>query len=301
MGKTVSIIVVNWNNREYLKRALDSISAQSPLDYGIETIVVDNASTDGSPQFIRDRCPDVYLIQNKKNVGFGRANNQAIGVSTGDYLLLLNSDAFLPLNSLSKMLSVMEEFPEVGVLGPQLVYPDGRLQLSHGPLPILWTEIVSLSGLDKRIPLKNNFQSAGGYIPTGWVSGACFLIRRSTLNQIGLLDDDFFFFSEEVDFCFRAIEAGWLVGHYPDVRVVHLEAGSSGITAYRTLHLYRAKLKYFRKHHNHISVILFKLAIWLATLSKALCYSILGGIYHKYYMRSKLWRETLVGLPSIYP
>jgi GT2 family glycosyltransferase len=240
----LSVIIVNWNTRQLLSQCLRS-AVENLHGLSIETFVIDNGSIDGSVEMVRDDFPGVTLIKNQENLGFAKANNQAIRLSHGIYILLLNSDAFLTPNAIQTMLTVMESDPSAGIAGARLVYPDGRAQVSHGPLPTYWSEVASLFSLDK---YHKQIITSSIYQETGMVSGACMLIRKSLLNQVGLLDESFFMFSEEVDLCFRCHSASYKVLYINSATVIHTHAGSTGQTVQRIVRLYSGKLHYFYKH-----------------------------------------------------
>lgn len=244
MTSDLSVIIVNWNTELLLSHCLHSVYYNLG-NTDIEVVVVDNGSTDSSVEMVQTTFPKVVLIKNQENYGFAKANNQAIRLSQGRYLVLLNSDAFLRDDSILSIVTIMETDPSVGVAGPRLLYPDGSPQRSHGPLPNLWTEVGSLFGLDK---LRFQRISQAKYEETGWVNGACMVIRKTLLDQIGLLDEAFFMFNEEIDFCNRCHKAGSKVISVPSATVFHVGGGSTDSTIQRILRLYNAKLLYFKKH-----------------------------------------------------
>ncbi len=215
------------------------------LDLNIEAFVVDNGSSDGSQELVRTDFPEVTLIENRENLGFSKANNQAIRLCSGNYILLLNSDAFLTPHAVQKMIDAMESDLSIGIAGAHLVYPDGSWQVSHGALPTFWSEVASLFGLDKFQMEKGDH---GPYQETGTVSGTCLLIRKTLLDQVGLLDEVFFMFSEEVDLCNRCHKVGAKVIYVPSAMVIHTNGGSTGKTVGRIMLLYSGKLQYFYKH-----------------------------------------------------
>ncbi|MER3457620.1 MAG: glycosyltransferase family 2 protein, partial [Chloroflexota bacterium] len=225
---TLSIIIVNWNTRDLLAACLESIERSLSSDDGAgmklqaEIIVVDNGSTDGTVEMLRRDYPDVRLIENRHNVGFARANNQGLAASRGRYLLLLNTDAFLRGPALARLVRFMEEHPEAGVVGPRLYFGDGTLQHSCYAFPTLATEFYGAVGLDRLFPRSRLF---GRYRLGYWdmrdvrevdvVMGACLMARREVFEQIGGLDERFFMYSEEVDWCYRARQAGWRIYYVP--------------------------------------------------------------------------------------
>ena len=231
--------------------------------------VVDNSSNDGSAAMVKEKYPDVSLIENHDNVGFGKANNQAFAQATGEYLLLLNSDAFITAGCVQRMLEVMETYPDTGAAGCKLLNEDMSLQRSCYSFPTLATELWQTLWLDKLFPRSKIF---GKYLMTYWamndlrkvdvVMGALMLVRRNALNGDLLFDDNFFMYSEEVDLCYRLHKRGWTVRYVPDAQAVHIWGGSSNKVKGETLiRLYQSRVQFFRKHYGSIPVGLYKLLI----------------------------------------
>lgn len=285
----LSIIIVNWNTRDLLRQCLGSVYNTIP-GLAFEVWVVDNASTDGSAGMVREAFAGVRLIENNENLGFARANNQALAACTGRYALLLNSDAFLGAGAAEALVQALEADPRGGIAGARLVCPDGRAQRSYGRLPSLIGEVGSLLGLDKWKQGRGGKGEGRRVKEVGMVNGACILVRRAMLDEIGLLDERFFMFSEEVDLCKRASIAGWKVVHVAGAKVVHVGGGSSGLTSRRVLQLYRSKLQYFHKHHgDRLSRTLF-IAMRGCSRFKAWFYSPFND------KRAALWREVSLGM-----
>lgn len=263
-----------------------------------ELLVVDNASSDGSVAMVRARFPSVRLIENQENVGFARANNQAIDQSQGRYIMLLNSDARLVSDAAQRIVHFLDTHPLVGIVGVRLISPEGNPQLAYGPLPTLMSEAISLVGMDRGQASHCDTPDRPS-LETGWVHGACLTVRRKTLEQTGLLDEQFFMFSEEVDLCRRARTAGWKVVHLPTVEVIHLEAGSTGATAGRYLMLYQAKLRYFAKHQGELASRMLLWAMWLTTWLKLLAYALLQRLGRGREQKMLLWNGIARGLAGL--
>lgn len=286
----VSIVVVNWNTRDLLAQCLDSIERHPPPG-AFEVWVVDNASVDGSPAMVQEQFPWVHLIENCKNVGFARANNQAIRHSHGRYVLLLNSDAQLAPGVLSSMFAFLDADPAAGIVGVRLASPDGNPQFCYGSFPGLYTEFRSLFGLH-RWDL-SFWDALHGPRAVDWVSGACLMARRVTLDQIGLLDEGFFMFGEEVDLCYRAARGGWNVYLVPSQPVIHVRAGSTGKTSERILRLYRGKLRYAQKHLGRVRSFLISGMILLSTLGKWAWYTMRAFVQPQQVSNCLLWTQVL--------
>jgi GT2 family glycosyltransferase len=288
ISKDLSVIIINWNTRQMLAQCLRSVK-DNLNDLSIETFVVDNGSTDGSAELVRTEFPEVTLIENRENLGFAKANNQAIRLSQGRYILLFNSDAFLTPNAIQRMINVMEFDLSIGIAGAHLVYPDGRSQVSHGPLPTYWSEVGSLFGLDKLQKEKVNHRVIE---ETGTVSGACMLVRKTLLDQIGLLDEAFFMFSEEVDLCNRCHKVGAKVVYVESATVIHTHAGSTGQTVQRIMRLYSGKLLYFYKHFGPNIEKRLKRMMLIASMLKGLIYRMIRVISLGRIRKDEFWRAV---------
>ena len=229
----LSIIIVNWNTREFLEQCLESL----PITDGrisLEVIVVDNCSSDGSPEMVRQKYPRIHLIQNRENVGFARANNQALKVATGEYLLLLNPDTVVPAGGiLEKWLDFMDQHLEVGASGCQLLFPDGSHQVGDaGFRPSLGTVSNFSLFLSKISPIRfkglflNNVRFSRKVL-VDWISGADFMVRQSILSQVGLLDESTFMFAEDIEWGCRIRSHGYKIYYLPQLRIIHFQGASS--------------------------------------------------------------------------
>ena len=263
----LTIIIVSWNTREILRQCLQSVFA-SQTTKNLKVWVVDNGSSDGSGQMIEDLFPQVQIISNDDNVGFAHANNQAIKASSSDYVMLLNPDTILEKDVVETLINFLENNPDIGAVGPRLLNPDRTLQESAYPEPTLAREFWRLFHLDR-------FYYYARYPMDEWslidardvdvLMGACLLVRRRALDQVGLLDDNFFVYSEEVDLCTRIREYGWRISWVPTVVVVHLGGQSTQqIKQEMFLQLYKGKIQYFRKHHTPLVVGLYKSVMFCA-------------------------------------
>lgn len=263
----VSIVILNWNTRELLLRCIaTALSPDVCSGLSLEIIVVDNASSDDSVACLRERFPDVRLIANTANVGFAKANNQGVRLSTAPFSLLLNSDAFLTPGALPALLNVLRQQPKAALVGAQLRNADGSFQASHTPFPTLGREFLILSGAGRAL-LGPNFPSHGpddarGAQLVDYVEGACMLVRNDAYLSVGGLDESFFMYAEEVDLCFRLRRAGWQVWYAPAAKVTHLGGGSSkNRKVQREVDLYRSRVQFFRKHYGATAGLLLKAQI----------------------------------------
>jgi N-acetylglucosaminyl-diphospho-decaprenol L-rhamnosyltransferase len=244
MQLDLSIIIVNWNTRDLLDQCLRSIYGTSQ-DLIFETLVVDNGSADDSLAMVRQHFPQVRLVENQANVGFARANNQGIRLSRGRYVLLLNSDTIVLPHALKEMVRFADACPDAGIVGCKLLNGDGSLQESWASFPTFWSEVLGRNFRARRLVGKMLLT-----YEVDWVGGACLLARRAAIDEVGLLDESYFMYSEETDWCFRMTQQGWKVYYLPDVEVVHLGGGSaSRANAIQLVRLYESKIRFFRKHY----------------------------------------------------
>ena len=246
----LSIIIVNWNTRDLLLQCLESVY-QSVCGMGKEVFVVDNGSIDGSLSVARDRFPETRFIENRKNVGFAKANNQALVLSKGDYILLLNPDTLLKDGAIGKLLSFMETHPEAGGAGAQLLNLDGTRQNSIANFPSLATELIHKRFLRKLFPkaFPGKEKNYSEPIEVESVIGACMILRRDVIAQVGGLDEDYFLFMEETDWCYRMRKAGWKIYHVPGAEVYHFQGKSVGINKkHAKVEYYRSRYLFFKKN-----------------------------------------------------
>jgi N-acetylglucosaminyl-diphospho-decaprenol L-rhamnosyltransferase len=271
----VSIIIVNWNTRELLRPCLTSI-VQNTVPIRGEIIVVDNASRDGSTEMVAQQFPAVHLVANTRNVGFAAANNQGLGRASGRYLLLLNSDTIVLPGAIEEMVRYMDAHPQVGALGPRLLNEDRSAQLSVYPFPHLVRDALVFLEV-KNWPLvgtlarwygdRRNARLSAQTGDVDWVMGACLMLRREALDKVGLLDDGFFFGTEEIDLCYRLRQRGWSVAFLATAAIVHLGGQSwSTISATRLIWFYTARLRYYRLHHPRWEYLTLRAAIALAAM-----------------------------------
>jgi N-acetylglucosaminyl-diphospho-decaprenol L-rhamnosyltransferase len=228
----VAVVVVTYDALRWIEQCLESVR-------GVPTVVVDNGSTDGTVLLVRERFPEVRVVESE-NRGLGAGWNLGIRETESRYILILNADAWLVGDALERLVAFAGSRPRVAVVGPRLRYPDGRLQRSVRGFPTLWrlaTEYFFLRKLAPRSRALNAFY-AGGFAhdevrEAEFVMGACMLVRRAAIEEVGLLDEDFFLFSEETDWCYRFRQAGWEVVFFPDAECVHVGGASHGGRLYR--------------------------------------------------------------------
>lgn len=258
----LSIIIVNWNSVDFLKKCLPTIPSRPDF----EIIVVDNASTkDNLDQLIQQFSP-VKLIRNRKNYGFGRANNIGLGQSRGEYVLFLNPDTEIIGDSLEKMIAKFESTPRAGLIGPKIIFPDGRLQPSCRQFPTLASQLPILLKLHNIIP---NFRPIAQYHMTNFdyqqtqevnqLMGACLLTSRQLLDQIGGFDQNFWNYFEEVDLCYRFQKAGYKNIYYPDAVIKHHKGQSFAQLVSRQKAFNQSMSYYFTKNISKPQAAVIKL------------------------------------------
>jgi GT2 family glycosyltransferase len=233
----LSVIIASHNTCRLLADCLTSIASADPPANGYEVIVVDNASADGSADMVRREFPDVKLISNSKNLGFSAANNQGAAVAAGEYLLFLNSDTYVGRDALAAPLAYLRPNPQVGALTVRLVYANGQRDPdNHRGFPTPWTSFCHFSGLDrlgKGWPLFDNYyQSYRDFCAIHEIdvaAGSYLLMPADLFHDLGGWDEEYFFYGEDIDLCYRIHEAGRTIVYYPPVEVRHYKGASSGI------------------------------------------------------------------------
>jgi GT2 family glycosyltransferase len=263
----VSIIIVSLNTRDVLRRCLTGLTQQiaATPQVSTEIFVVDNNSRDGSAAMVRSEFPAVILIETGLNLGFAGANNVAMRIAKGRFILLLNSDAFLQAHALRLAVEHMDATPKAGLGGARLIGEDGSWQPSARAFPTPLHEMIMHLGLAAKYPKSKFFGHADRTwadpslsAQTDWVPGAFMIIRKTVLDEVGIFDENFFLYYEETDLCRRIRNAGHQIWYWPDIVVIHIGGESTRQTSHvvigsqLTLWRMRAMLLYFRKHHGRI-------------------------------------------------
>ena len=257
----LSIIIVSWNAKMFLRNCLQSIF-ESVNSVNYEILVVDNDSSDGSPDMVKNEFPHVKLICNGDNLGFAKANNIGIKQSSGRYLCLINSDIIVHKYCLYPMMVYMDQNPEIGMLGPKVLNPDHTLQYNYRKFPTYWNTLCRALALDTLFPKSRLFGSRlysliaiDSPCSLDVLFGCFWMVRRKALDEVGLLDEQFFMYSEDIDLCKRFGETGWEVVYFPDAEAIHYGGGSSSnapIDLY--IELKRSSLLYWKKYHGKVGV-----------------------------------------------
>lgn len=303
----VSIIIVNWNTKDLLDKCLASIRSQTG-SFQYEVFVVDNGSSDGSTSMVKEKYPEVKLIANTQNLGFAKANNQAIKLSQGRYVLLLNSDTQLFEDTLPKLVEFMDTHKEAGAVGAKLLNPNQTLQHSIHNFPNVVLTFFSLFLPHNLLPFfrlsyirywdKHDKTKAVDY-----VSGACLMVRQETIKKVGILDEDFFMYAEEADWCLRIKKAGEKVYFFPGAQLIHYSGRSSlqrGMVA-RSQELAVSNVKFYRKHHGFFKTNIFVILLASTYMLRIIIWQVLyfvfwGKLKDRICERLILHRNTLGAL-----
>ncbi|MDQ7054916.1 MAG: glycosyltransferase [candidate division KSB1 bacterium] len=271
----VSVIIVSYNVKEFLQQCL--ISIQSALQHiPSEIFVVDNASDDDSTKLVCEQFPDITLIQNTRNEGFARANNRALRQARGQYLVLINPDTIAQEDTFERLIAFMKAHPDAGMVGCKILNPDGSLQLAcRRSFPSPWVAFTRLTGLSFLFPKSRLFGRYNlTYLPEDQIaevdaiSGSFMMIRREAFEQVGLLDESFFLYGEDLDWCYRTIQAGWKIYYVPDTQIIHFKGESSKRSRLDSLLIfYQSMARFVKKHFRHryffVTYYLLIIAIWL--------------------------------------
>lgn len=289
MNKLVSVIIVSWNAKDYLRDCLYSIR-QTSLSCVLEVIVVDNASVDGSPEMVKNDFPEVTLIRAGENLGFARANNLAMKQAKGSFLALVNSDVIVHPGCLETLMEYMVQHKEVGLVGPRVIGGDGNLQKTCRRLPSIWNTVCRILAFDRMFP--NTPMFSGFEMPEKYhevqteaevLSGCFCMARTQAVDEIGGMDEQFFFYGEDIDWCKRFQDAKWKLMFVPEATATHFGGGSTANAPLRySIEILKATLKYWRKHHGLVG--------------QAVCYLLIAS-HHGFRLLVRVIKRSL-GLSS---
>jgi len=271
----LTVVIVSYNTRDLLRRCLTELQARL-AGWEAEIVVVDNASSDGSPEMVRRDFPEVRLLVNTENVGFARANNRAIRETDSRYLLLLNPDAFLGEGALEELRRVLESDGRIAVVGPRMTDGDGLPLATAHAFETLTRLALTTLGLHRRLP-RGMMHGAARWLgragtqhlanyeatapqPVDWLSGACLLVRRAATEQVGLLDEGYFMYMEDEDWCRRFGQAGYHVVYVPRAHALHLVGGATSATFGSARVLRDSRLRHHRRYHPRLYPVFWLLA-----------------------------------------
>ncbi len=304
----ITIVIINWNTRELLRDCLRSIY-ETVRDVTFEIIVVDNASGDGSVAMVREKFPAVRIIENSENRGFSAANNQAFDSMRGRYALLLNTDTVLTAGAVRELFAFMEGNVEAAIAGGQLLNRDGSRQNSIANYPTLLSLLMNLPLLEVLFPGRYPSKRYEHTEPLAVESviGACMIVRREAMDEVGVLDEGYFFFFEETDWAYRMRSAGWKIYHVPSARIYHLQGMSIGRDVRSRILFYRSRYRFFGKWKGRVyntavrGVIVARLiANWLLTaVGMILTVGLHRKLRDKWVVYTRLITWHLKGCPPV--
>jgi GT2 family glycosyltransferase len=245
----LSVIIITYNEKELLASCLRSVLATS-TDYKFETIVTDSGSTDGTRELMRDEFPNIKFLDNKKNLGFSKGNNVAIKQASGKYILLLNADTEIHVDTLDLSIKYMDAHPDVGAMGCKVILPNGKLDPSaRRKFPNPANSFLRLFGLKKF----SNYNIEGGIdeqMEVDAIMGAYFFTRAGVIDKVGLLDEEFFMYGEDLDWCYRIKKAGYKIVYYPMASIIHIKYGSSKTVPFKVIAWAHDAMRiFYRKHY----------------------------------------------------
>jgi len=277
----LSIVLVGWNNKAYLDPCLVSLY-ESGLKCSFDVIVVDNGSTDGSQDMLREKYPQVMIIQNDSNVGLGKASNQGIEATKGRYILLLNNDTIVNGASFDEMVDFLEKNPKAGGVGGKLMNPDGTIQAGYNYFSSLHEELLVATRLGEFIRTGYPaIMDANEIKSVDWMGSACLMIRRSALDDVGLLDEGYFIYGDEADLQYRLKKAGWEIYFLPNATTIHYGGRSMNRWSRRKM-VYRGKLLFYQKHYGFLKTLALRLILGILSVAKLVPWAILYLLPNKH-------------------
>jgi GT2 family glycosyltransferase len=259
----LSVILVNYNDRIHLKECLSSLT-DTVKDIPFEVIVIDNLSSDRTPEWIRENAPSVRLTVNSENVGFAKANNQGIRESRGEYILFLNTDTVIEPQAVAILLEKLKSDRKIGAVGPALLCGERNYQVSFGQKVSFFREIIQKMVLNPyyKFRLKRGVKKRR----VGWLSAACLLTRKDILEEVGLFDEKYFLYFEDIDLCARMRKKGYVLEYLPEARVYHLGGASTeGLKLFSRYHYRKSQLYFYQKHNSRTSLILLRVYLRICT------------------------------------
>lgn len=315
MKPGLSIVIVSWNTRDLLRTCLSSIY-QETNNLPLEVFVVDNASADGCADMVESEFPEVHLIKNKENLGYGRANNQALRQCQGKYVLMLNPDTVIIENAIGKLIDFMNENSRVGMTGPKTVHPDGTIQVSWALFPristiftnnVPWKEALSMFGIFKKFFKTNSIYSEKGYTLTtvikrqrvDYLLGEFMLTRKEVLDSVGLFDEKIFMYEEETDLCYRIYKNKWEIWFVPEAEIIHHEKKSiKQLPNYVECEVdwfLTGRAYFYQKHFGQSKKLLFHIITFLSSCLKLIIFQLYFLSDHrKSFLRERIkWHGTI--------
>jgi GT2 family glycosyltransferase len=269
----LSIILVCWNNKSYLEPCLESLYHPG-LQCAFDVVVVDNGSTDGSQEMLREKYPQVRIIQNAENLGLGKASNQGIEVTKGRYILLLNNDTLVNGASFDAMVKFLDDHPQAAGVGGRLLNPDGSPQSFYNHFSTLGEEFLIASRLGESMrPWYPTITHGEEMKSVDWIGSACLMLRREALDQVGLLDENYFIYGDEADLQYRLKQAGWEIYFLPSAHTIHYGGRSMNRWSRRKL-VYRGKIRFYQKHYGGFKTAALRVMLVILSLLKMIPWGI---------------------------
>jgi GT2 family glycosyltransferase len=266
----ISVVITSWNTKSLLLECVESILSETQVP-SIEVIVVDNASTDGSPEAVEEKFSNVKVVRNERNLGFAKANNIGIKLSVGRYISLVNSDVRVLKGCFDRLYQYMEEYPAVGIAGPKMLNSDMTVQRTCRRFPTLWSTFCCAVGLDKVFPKSYTFGGEARFFypddeigAVDVLTGCFWILRREAVKQVGLLNEAFFFYGEDLDWCKRFWSAGWKIVFFPNAQAIHYGGTSSSqAPTIFAIEKEKATLQYWKEHFSRFSKSILLCIMWL--------------------------------------
>ena len=269
----LSIVLVCWNNKAYMDPCLKSLY-DSGMKNTFDVIVVDNGSTDGSQQMLAEKYSKVKVIQNAENVGLGKASNQGIEATNGTYILLLNNDTIVNGSSFDAMVDFLDQNPKVGAVGGKLLNSDGTIQACYNCFSTLKDEFFVATRLGELIrPGYPAIMNAEEITSVDWLGSACLMLRRSALDEVGLLDEEYFIYGDEADLQYRLKKAGWHIYYLPQATTIHFGGRSMDRWKRRKM-VYRGKMIFYEKNYGPLQTLLLRIMLGILSMIKLVVWGI---------------------------
>lgn len=275
----LSIIIVNWNSRDYLKKCLESIVSQTK-GIEFEVIVIDGGSFDGCAEMLAENFPQVHFIQSEENLGFAKANNRAFKTSTGENLLFLNPDTEIESNAFPTLLKSLRELPEAGAVGPHLLNSDRSVQsTSIRVFPSIISEVLDSDALQKRFPhlrfwnIAPLYENSQAPSEVDAVSGACLMIKRDVFERIGMFSEQYFMYSEDIDLCYKVMKANRKTYYVPGAVVTHHGGGSSSksdVGIFSNVLMLESRFRFFKKTRTRWYCLIYRMSMFIAGVGRFL-------------------------------
>ena len=257
----LSVILVSFNDRIHLEKCLQSLKGFPP-GVDLEIVLVDNNSSDGSPDLVKNKFPEVKLLCAGDNLGFAKANNLGISASAGEFVLFLNSDTIVTDQALAVLLDEMKGNPSLGAAGPALLSGQETYQVSFGKKVDFFSEFIQKGFFN--FYYAKTLKSNQKVRDVGWLSAACLLVRRTALEEAGCFDENYFLYFEDIDLCYKIRQKGWILRLCPQAQIIHIGGTSTSAVKNSSRYHYRkSQIYFYRKHNSRLSQALLRVYLWM--------------------------------------